>query len=75
MKNPGFILVGFGSERLTDLMSAVKGGTKEVRDVASLSMTDVPHYRSFTASSQAEQQAFVEYMDLMLTFTKEGDST
>lgn len=70
MKKIGYILVGFGEDKLTDLLEAVKGGTKKVEELAFTSVTGVPHYRSFSASSQREQQAFLEYMDLMQDFTK-----
>lgn len=71
MKKPSFILIGFGERKLTQLLQEVKEKPEKLHDVALLCMTEVPHYRSITASSQAEKEAFLDYIDLMSDYLKE----
>lgn len=73
MKKIGYILIGFGDFKLTQLLAEVKEEKINVKEVALLSMNEVPHYRSFTASSLEEQKAFVDYLSLMSEFTKETE--
>lgn len=71
MKKPSFILIGFGEHKLTQLLQEVKEKPEKLHDVALLCMTEVPHYRSLTASSQAEQEAFLDYVEIMKEYVKE----
>jgi len=70
MKKEGFILVGFDDYKLSQLVEKVNSDPSNIKELARLCFEGIPHYRSFSSSSLAEQEAFVKYLDIMKKFTE-----
>jgi len=70
-KKEGIILIGFGDRSLAELLEEVNTDPEKAHDLAYLSMKEVPHYRTFTASTIEQQTAFVKYIDLMKAYVEE----
>jgi len=66
--NDDIILYGLGKIRIIDLLEK-----EDMGKIASLTMTEAPHYRTVSACSVAEQEAFVKYLDLMKNYSKETE--
>ena len=66
--NDGIILIGFGEKSLADLLEEVKDDPEKMHELAYLSIKEVPHYRTFTACTIKQQEAFLEYMEAMKAY-------
>ena len=70
-KKEGIILIGFGGQSLAELLEEVKLDPEKAHNLAYMSIKEIPHYRSFTATTIEQQQSFVEYLDLMKAYVGE----
>lgn len=70
-KKEGYILVGLGDRSVAELVNGVKEDSEFFSEVLDATVNDVPHYKTFTSSSQEEQAAFLEYMEMLKQFVEE----
>jgi len=63
----GMILIGLGDHELHDLVEGVES-PEDVVKMAMISISETPRYRTGSAASVAQHEAFVKYMNLMAKF-------
>lgn len=63
----GFVLVKLGNMSIEALLDQAEKA-RDASEILRASISEVPHYRSFTSTSVEEQKAFVKYLDLMNSF-------
>ena len=68
------VLIGFGDRSLDELVTAAEQSRDGLRALAAIGMEkgNPPHWRSATAASVAQKEAFRKYLDLMADFIGEA---
>lgn len=68
------VLIGFGERPLDELVAAAEDSRDGLRALAAIGMEkgNPPHWRSATAASVAQKEAFRKYLDMMADFIAEA---
>jgi len=66
-KDEGYILVKLGEHKVEDLVDGLED-PEDLAKMAMISISEIPHYKTGTAASLQEHEAFVKYMNLMAQY-------
>jgi hypothetical protein len=68
-----YILIGFGKQKLSELLLKAKESQEGAQELALACTKHPPHYRTVTASTVAQQEDFVNYVEFMNGILKEDN--